>query len=179
MPVSVFEVIFGSIVSLLKGSFFVAIPLFFLILLGSIIRKKIEKELKWNWIFSAFFTTYFICSIGLIFVYFVPVIESLREQSLGEIPSTVAISFGTIVLAFLYNAFKVFFSALVLSLLLMPLELVGLYMHSFFLQKMKKAPRILVLALTVYAISIFSSFVILFIIPESVVGFIYLLFFGF
>jgi len=179
MSVSLFEIIFGSVVSLLKGSFFVAIRVFFLVLVGSAIRKMIEKELKWNWIFSAFFATYLICVTGLIIVYFVPVIESFREQSLGEIPSPVALSFDTIVLAFFYNVFKVFFSALVLSLLLMPLELVGLYMHSFFSQKLKKTLKILVLAITTYAISIFSSFVILFIIPESVVGFIYLLFFGF
>lgn len=179
MAASLPELIVASLLSLLKGGLFVAIPLFFLILIGSALRKRIEKELKWNWVFTAFFATYFICLLGLLAIYFAPGLEALREQTLGEVPASIAPSLGTVVMAFFYGVFKVFVSTLVLSLLLMPLELVGLYMHTFFAEKLKKAHPILVLALTTYAISIFSSVVVLFIIPESVTGFIYLLFFGF
>jgi len=179
MALNPIEDIVFSVIDLMRGSITVAIPLFFLLLVGQWLRKRIEKETKWSWMITALITTYLIIFVLLLVAFFLPFLIASQEQTLGEVPSIFAPSLTNLIAGFLFGVLRVALVAGVLTLILLPLEFVGAYFHEVVSKKLEKSPNWLKLLVTAYITSIFSSAIIIFFIPEAVTGFFYLLYFGF
>jgi len=178
MPINPLENLVFSIFDLLKGSIIITIPIFLLLLVGQKLRKRIESETKWNWLTSAFVATLIINFILLLVAYFFPLVTALQEVSIGQIPSVFAPSVTSLLGLFVFGVIWVGIVSVILSLLLMPLEFAGLFFYEFVSKKLKKQPDWVKLLATAYISAVFSSAVILFLVPEAITGFFYLLYFG-
>lgn len=178
MALNPIENIILSLIDLLRGSITVAIPLFILLLIGQKFRKRIEKETKWSWIKSSFAATFIIMFILMLLGFFYPFLAATQEQALGEVPSIFAPSLDIILLSFVAGIFKALIVALVATLILMPLEFVGLYFHEVISKKLGKQPEWLKLLVTAYVSSVFGSAIILFLVPELIPGILFYLYFG-
>ena len=171
--------LFFSLLALLKGALAPAIIIFFLALIGKAVRGAIEKEMKWKWLGSTLATTFVICWCLLLLVYFYPIITASQEQGLGLLPSPIAPQLPDVALSYIYGVLKVTLVAAVLCALLLPLELVGSYVHSTVEKRLGKLPSWLKLLASAYIVTLLASFIILFIVPQSVTGLLYLLYYGF
>jgi len=176
MVVELLASIIFSILELLKGSLIVAIPVFVFIFIGQKLRKKIAEQTSWSWFTSAIVSSFFIVFSLLLIIYFLPQF-STSFSPIGEVPSIFSGDFAAIITIYVASVLKVLFVALVLTVILMPLEFVGLYFHSVISKKLKKYPGWAKLLATAYASSVFASAIILFLIPEAITGFFYLLYF--
>ena len=71
MPENALLLLLYSVIDLLRGSLVVALPVFFMALAGSYVRRKISAETKWSWTMSALAATFFVSFILLMLAYFV------------------------------------------------------------------------------------------------------------
>lgn len=168
----------NSLLDLMRGSFFVAIPVFLLVIAGRFLRVKISEKTGWKWIGAAFAATFAILWLILLLAYFFPAITALQESNIGETPSIFAPSAGDIMLSYLYGLFKVTATAVVASFLLMPFEFIGLFIFESLAKNTPKLPDIAYLAITVYLACVVSAAVIIFLVPETINGVVYFFYFG-
>lgn len=178
MPASVPENLLFSLLGLLKGSLVVFIPVFILVLTGKALRKKIQSKTKWKWFPSALASTFILVWMLILIAYFVPFLEGLSEQSLGEIPASFAPPPAAILYSYVYGLARVTISAAVVCLILMPLEFAGLFVFESLSKRFPKSPEWIRLLATSYIAALFSSAVFLFIIPEAVTGLLFFIYFG-
>ncbi|MCR4335358.1 MAG: hypothetical protein NUV57_02365 [archaeon] len=178
MPLNPLENLLFSIIGLLKGSIIICIPVFILVLFGQELREKIEAETKKSWLITAFISTAIIIYILLLIAYFFPFIIASQELGLGEIPSIFAPDPVTLLISFIAGVLWVGVVTIVVSLLLMPFEFVGSYIHDVVSKKLGKKPQWLKLLISCYITSVFASAIILFLVPESITGLFYLLYYG-
>ena len=176
MSIGIIENILFSIIDLLRGSVNIAIPVFFILLVGQFLRKKIEDETKKSWLITAFVTTVLISFTILLIAYNLPFLF-LSTESVGEVPSMFASDFFVLVGVFVSSVIKVLFVSIVLSFVLMPFEFVGVFFHSVICEKLAKYPNWLKLLVTSYVSTVFASAVIIFLVPEAITGFLYFLYF--
>ena|SRR3989338_1344726 len=167
-----------SILDLARGSISVFLPVFIATLIGRLILKKTEKRMKWKWLSNAFAATFALLWIVILALYFYPVLTSLQETNVGETPSVFAPSATTLAASYVYGLFRVTVSALVISLLLLPLEFIGLFIFESLLRRFPELPEIANIALACYLTSAISAAIILFIIPEAPTGIFYFIFYG-
>ncbi len=174
------EILVFSVLDLLKGSFIAAVPIFVIILAARWLLGKIQKKTKWNWLFCAFAATYAVLWVMLLFVYFIPFLLGLNQSISvqGEIPSVFAPPSGSYLMSFLYGLFKVTIAAAVISLLLLPLELIGSFIFEWVNKRLPKAHPLLGLFITTYLASIVGVAILLFIIPEAVTGVLFFIYYG-
>ncbi len=171
--------IFFSSITLLKGAIVPAFIVFALVLVGGRLRQVIEKETKWKWVLSTLATTFVVSWCIALLAYFYPIITASQEHGLGLLPSSIAPSLGDLVASYLYGVLKVTLVAAVVALLLIPLEFVGVYIHSVVDRRLAKLPAWVKLLATSYLTTLIASFIILFIVPEAVTGILFLLYYGF
>ena len=172
------ELFIFSILDLLKGSLFLAIPIFLAMLAGKWLREKISKKTKWSWLLSALAATYGIVWVLVLILYFTPFLLALQESGLGQVPSMFAPPAGAVAASYISGLFKVTISALVISLLLMPLELIGAFINEFVNRKLPKANPLASLFITAYIASFVCAAIILFIIPEAITGLLFYIYYG-
>ncbi|MFH1390934.1 MAG: hypothetical protein ABIH20_01340 [Candidatus Diapherotrites archaeon] len=178
MPINPLENLLFSIIGLLQGSIIVCVPVFILVLFGQELREKIEEETKKTWMTTAFIATIIMVYILLLIAYFLPFITASQEIGLGEVPSIFAPDPLTLLISFIAGVLWVGVVTIVVSLLLMPFEFVGAYIHEVVSKKLGKKPEWLKLLITSYLISVFASAIILFLVPEVITGIFYFLYYG-
>ncbi|MEM4262040.1 MAG: hypothetical protein QXI10_03680 [Candidatus Diapherotrites archaeon] len=174
----VIESLITSIIGMAKGSFYVSIPVYLLVIIGNFIKNKVQESGIKSWLASSFIATNLVLFVILFLAYFLPVISSLQENEIGIIPSTIAPTPTTILSNFLWGVIKVILATLLLSTILMPLELIGSYIHSKIVTKFPKLNNYIRLYLTSLICSFLGSLIVLFIIPELPTGFFYFLYFA-
>lgn len=168
-------IIFG----LIQGSFILAIPLFFILLLGLFIKKKLSEAFAMNWLMSSFIVTFIFSLAFVCFIYFYPIIISIPQQTIGNIPSalqpTTAEWFGF----WFYIFAKLLAVSLIISLILMPFILIGSFLLEKFnsIKSLKKLPSFARLFLALFIMLIFFSGLILYLFYWIPIGLIQLLYF--
>src|SRR3989344_4484011 len=118
MPENALLLLLYSVIDLLRGSLVVALPVFFMALAGSYVRRKISAETKWSWTMSALAATFFVSFILLMLAYFVPFIFALHELPVQNVPEIFSPEPGNLVLAFVAGVVRVAIVSAVLSLIL-------------------------------------------------------------
>ena len=179
MAISPIENLVFSLIDLLKGSIVVAVPLIIFLLIGKWLGKKVAAKTKRSWTVNAMITTFIISWSVVLLMYFAPYIFALQELSIGEVPSFFSPAPASLLLSFVYGLVKVSLVSALLSILLLPLELIGLFVFESISKRFPKYSETARLAATAYVMAVFSSLVIIFIVPEAIAGFFYLLYFGF
>ncbi len=171
--------LFFSALALLKGAAIPAVPVYVLALLGLRARDTIGREMKWKWTASTLAVTFMLCWGAALLAYFYPLVLAAQEQGLGLLPPGIAPSQETLAASFIYGIFKVTLVAALAALLLLPLEFIGSYIHSVVREKLPKIPGSAQLLVSAYLTTLAGSFIVLFIVPQSVTGILYLLYYGF
>ncbi|HLC92705.1 MAG TPA: hypothetical protein VJH23_03285 [archaeon] len=172
------ELLLFSLLDLLKGSIVIAIPLFILIVIGKWLRERIQAKTKWTWLFSALAATFALVWTGILLLYFLPFLLALNESGIGEIPAMFAPSAGDVLASYIFGLVKVSVSAAVVSLVLMPFELIGAFIFEWVMKKRRKANKLVNLFIASYIASVISAAIVLFIIPEAVTGILFFIYFG-
>lgn len=166
-----------SFFDLAKGSAIVSIPVFVFVFVASLARKWLEKKYKWSWIKSSFVTTYFLVFSFVFVLYTFPIVQAFLEA--GEetvLPEFAPTPLEIIVPIFLQSA-RLLLVALILTLLLLPLEFVGLYLFEKISQRVRAAFSVR-LFLAVFLVTLFTFATVIFFAGWVFSGIIYLIFFG-
>jgi hypothetical protein len=171
-----FEILL-SIVSLIKGAFILSIPVFFIVLIASFLRKKIENYFKLQWFSSALITTiiFFLAIVSIL--YYFPFLLALNESRLGILPIEFQPTFFESFSAFLLSLIHVIIVAIVLTVLIIPIEFFGLFLTEALEQKFK-LNKLINLFVTVFCLTTIVSSIILFVFPWIVSGMIYFIYFS-
>ena|SRR3989344_559703 len=172
------ELLLFTIIDLLRGALVLSIPVFLLVFAGKWLREKIAEKTKWSWLISALASTYCLMWALLLLLYFFPYIAALGESNVGEVPSIFATTAGSLIESYVFGLVKVTISALVVSLLLMPFELIGAFIYEWVNKKLPTQKPPVNLFITSYLVSLVSAAIVLFIIPEAVTGLLFYIYFG-
>ena len=167
-------------VDLLLTAIIPSIVVIVLAFLGLKVRDSIQKQLGWKWVSSTLVATSAVSWCVFLAAYFFPLITAMQEQGLGLLPSYLAPSAGAIAASFAYGLFKVTLTAIVTSVILLPLEFIGSYIYSEVSKKLgKKSSGFLKLAVSAYLTTLIGLAAMLFIVPQVATGLLYMLYFGF
>jgi len=133
----VFQVVF-SLIDLVKGTLF-NFPLpFILVLIGTFFRRKISEKFKLkSWMISSFISVYFLLSLILLLIYFVPVFFGLSESLIGLPPPNSGLSEIDLIASFLCHFFRLLVLGVVFSFVVMPFALFGSVVFSAVENKFK------------------------------------------
>ncbi|HLC78914.1 MAG TPA: hypothetical protein VJG83_00655 [archaeon] len=167
-----------SILNLLKGSLSIVLPIFILAFIGKWLNAKIRKATKWSFIVTALLSTFALLWVLILIAYFYPILTSLQESGIGQVPSVFAPTLGELATSYAYGLFKVTISSLVISLILLPFEFIGLFVFESLHSRFKKMPEPIILLAACYLMSVVGAAIFLFLIPEAVSGIIYFIYFG-
>ena len=163
---------------LLKGSFLVSIIVFVFVFIAIFVRTALAKKYKLNWFKSSILTTYFLVFSLVLVLYIMPVIDILITPATGIILPELQPTPVELLIPFVLQFARLLVIALMLTLLLMPLEFIGIFLFEKISEKFKFAYSIR-LFLTVFAVSVFTSAFVLFVAPWSIAGILFLIYFGF
>ncbi|MFH1587108.1 MAG: hypothetical protein ABID38_04585 [Candidatus Diapherotrites archaeon] len=172
----IIKIIF-SIVDLLKGTIIFTIPIFVLVLISIYVRKRIAEKFKLNWFLSAAVITYILLFIITFVFYFLPFVSSLWETQIGTIPEAFANSFLEMAVSTLFVLIRHILVVAVLTILVLPLEFVGVFLLEKFEENWPKGGYLNVLIAT-FLMVLITAVIVLFIIPWSWVGVFFLIFFS-
>ncbi len=185
MPLNLLLNLLFSLIDLAKGSLIFSIPVYLIVLIGVFLRRFFEKKYKLNWFKSSLAATYLLMFALPFFLYISFPAASFGEVTIGEIPYT-ARPIGELVFPIILSFIRLLVVAAVLTLMLLPLEFVGVFIFDkqikrLALIKSKKWSKLnyfINLYISVFILSLFTAFVILFLFPWILPGVIYLIFFG-
>ncbi|MFH0714824.1 MAG: hypothetical protein V1847_03165 [Candidatus Diapherotrites archaeon] len=180
-----------QILSVLLYSLLLAVPVCAIAWIGSLLRKRISKKWKISWIFSTAISTYVLVLIGVVALFAFPALSvgsvqdtlpaDVNEQIIFEggqavdAPLSPEASVGNSFVSFLYNALRLLVVALVLTLLLLPLEVLASF-ASDALEK-RKAPFLLQVYVASF-VGVLIAFLVLIVFPWLQTGLLYYIFFG-
>ncbi|MFH0955349.1 MAG: hypothetical protein V1777_04570 [Candidatus Micrarchaeota archaeon] len=164
----------SSLFSLLVGTILYCLPIIAIVLLVSPLHRFFSKRYKQSWLRSALFTTYLVVLVVLIFAYFVPAGIGVRESDLGTVPQALQSGLGEQLFAYGLILIRILALALFFSLLLLPLEFLGVFFFEWFSPKTKN-PLVAKIG-AVWLTVLVTTVVILFLIPWAIPGLIYLVY---
>ena len=172
-PVSI---LFG-IIDFARITVIIAIPVFIIALLALEARKALEKKFSLSWIQGAIVTTYLAVTIILIFLYLVPYYLAWQESEIAKqtAPSILALTTADIATAIIFAAAKILASAVVLTILLLPLEFFAAFVSDKL--KEKKIPGIGKTFIAAYCSCALAA-IIAFAFPWIIVGIFYMIYWG-
>lgn len=163
----------SSLATLVIASIQFAVPMILLVLLVSPLHRFFSRQFK-SWLKSTFAATYLVFLVLLIIAYFVPAGLGIRESALGTMPEALSATLFEQVLGYLFILVRLLVLTAFFSVLVLPLEFLGIFFFEWFSSKTKNglAAKILAVWLTVLV----TTAVVLFLIPWIVPGLLYLIY---
>ena len=167
-----------GVLELLKGSFFIALQAWVILLIANYLRKKLPGLKSWSWIKSSAATAY-LAVLALVNVVYILPILSVAGKATSTLPDvlqpTLLESLGELVL----QEIRLAVVALVLAAVLLPLIVVGDFIFEW-LQRRFGWNYFLPSLVSAYAITVVAMAAILFTGNSWVItGIFYLILFGF
>ncbi|MFH1256250.1 MAG: hypothetical protein V1494_03060 [Candidatus Diapherotrites archaeon] len=178
MAENIAGLVFASIFEFLKGSFINSIPLFIIVLFGMWLKEKLKRKYRLSWVKSVFAATFIICLALIAFANLQPWFFALGEQTAGTAPPVISETILDSVFFAAATLVLFFLKALVVSLVLLPLEFVGAFVSEA-IEKKFKWHSLARLYISVFVMTAIASALILFAFPWILTGIIYLVFFTF
>ncbi len=166
-----------AVIDLLKGAFLVSIPAFAFVFIAVLVRKALAKKYKWNWFSSSLVTTYFLVFSMTLVLYITPYFDATAGLAPQVVPPELQQTPAEFFAPFAAQFARLLIVALLLALLLMPIEFIGLFLFEKISERLHFAYSIR-LFLATFLVSLFCSFIIIFVAPWIITGILYLIFFG-
>lgn len=166
-----------SLLAILWGTLVFSVPAFIAALACTFLYKWISKKLSLKWFKASLITTYICVFVVLLVFFFTPLLTTAFQQAVPDLAPDESYSGEELLALFFVSpvmlVIKLLAAALVISLLLMPLELIGSALFSW-LQKKKKLyyvnAFISVFAATLAAVLVILAFPW---IPAGILYFVY------
>jgi hypothetical protein len=142
------------------------------------------KKYKFSWLSAAALTSYVFTAIIVFAIYFTPVLQSLGQSTMGEVPEMFQPSAQEIAGQILGVPARLLIVSLFVALLLMPLEFVGSFIYDSLGKKYPKLNHYIRAFAAVFCATLFAWFLILFVFQmilgiDLITGLLYLIFYGF
>lgn len=169
--------LFLSIVDFLKGSFIYSIPVFLFTMVAIVAQRLIVKRFKLSWVSSTILVTFFMVLSLVTALYLLPIIRAFQEPSY-TLPPELEPLLEEKVYSFLLQAVRILAVSVVLSLILLPLELMGAFVFDWLSKKTNWTFLVLVYA-SIFVTVVLSAYFAFFVFPFAIPGIIYLIFYGF
>ena len=166
-----------SVFDLLKTSLFVSVPVFFIAVLAGMLHSKLSKKLEMSWVKVSFISTYLTVTLLIFFLYYAPLwlvppdFKGVVPMEFQPSPQALLLSFASTVLALLLKA-------LVIALLVIPLELFAALVFSWIDKRYEKLHTAVKIFAAVYATVAMVLAFILFIAPWLPLALVYFLYGG-
>ncbi len=177
MAFDVLSVALG-IMDLLRIALIISIPLFLASIPALLFKNWLAKKFSLSWIQSALITTYLAVTIILIFLYLFPYYLGFSESILAKQipPSMLAITPADIAVAIFLTILKILVNALILTIILLPLEFFAEFASDKL--KEKKFPQLAKNFVIAYCTGLLATIIILFVFPWIISGIVFLLYWG-
>lgn len=177
MALDAFSILFG-IIDLLFIALKLAIPVFLVSLAALWLKKKLSERYSLSWIKSALITTYLVIFVLLVILHLYTWFSGYFESSVAmqEVPGIFAITPAEILTGILFMAIKIFLTAIILTILLLPLEFFAEFVSEKI--KEKKMPSLLQTFIASYCTCLLTAIIVLFVFPWIIPGVFFLIYWG-
>ena len=162
MVLELISLLFWSTFDLLRGTLINSFYAFIFVIVGFFLRRFIAKRFAHDWFRSSILTTYLLVFL-LIFLMHLLILFPVLSYDVF-VPQEFRPSIAEAAAPFLTQIFNIAAAAFVLTFLLMPLELIGLYVYesAFGGRKINTAIRLFV---AVFACTLIASILAIFVFP--------------
>jgi len=171
-------ILLNSIFDLLKGSFILSIPLFVVLYILNIIRKKFADRFSLSWIISCLIITFLSYFIFLLVIYFLPTFQSMAEHDLGVIPKYLIPPMEDWLGFYVTKIVKLIFVAAIFTVLSLPFLILGSLIETITQAKFKKMHKAISFFAAVFAMTTLLAALILYIFYWIPLGIIHLIYFS-
>lgn len=114
-----------SIIDIVRGAFFLSIPLFIAVFLGSFLHKKLAEKFKLSWFNSALITA-LIFSLALVSIaYLFPLFYSFQAEDLGVKPPELQPDLSDYLQLASISIYKVLAGSIIVTVMALPFVLLG------------------------------------------------------
>jgi len=167
-----------SIFNLLKTSLFVAIPVFVLALATSAIQSRLSKKFGLSWVKTSFISTYLLITLLIFFLYFFPLLL-IPANLKGVVPVEFQPSAQSVLFYNLFTVISLLIKSLIVTLLVIPLELLTAILFSLIDKKFEAVPRLAKFFAAIYAVVVLVIALVLFLFPWVLLAMVMMIYGGF
>ena len=177
MVLEILSNIFNTLLTFFLSALILSIPGIILAFFGKIIYSKISEKFSLSWLKGVVATTFILVIFFVFLIYFLPIADAFLKVNEGIAPLVFQEEPLELLLFYIYTLMRLLFAALIITLLLIPLQIIGSLVHDWALNK-RKLPILVSLYLTVFS-ACFIGFVIFITLLQWVfLGLLYLIYFA-
>jgi len=177
MVLEILSNIFNTLLTFFLGALVLSIPGIILAFFGKIIYSKISKKFELSWLKGVLATTFLMTVFFVFLAYFLPIIDAFLKVNEGIAPIVFHEDPLTLLLFYIYTILKLIFAALIITLILTPLQIVGSLVHDWTLNK-RKLPILVSLYLTVFSACFIGFVIFITLFQWAFLGLVYLIYFA-
>lgn len=166
-----------SMLAFLRGVFIYSIPVFLFTMVAAIARRMTARRFKLSWIASTAIATFFMMLSLTTALYLSPIIQAFQEPSY-TLPPELEPTLSEKAYFVALQTIRLLAVSVVLSLLLLPLELLGSFVFDA-LSKKTGWPFVVRVYAGVFATTLLAAYFAFFVFPFALAGIIYMIFYGF
>ncbi|MBU0662602.1 MAG: hypothetical protein ABH854_04125 [Candidatus Diapherotrites archaeon] len=178
MPLNFLMDILLSVISLLWGSILVSIPAFILVAIASFARRKIATRYKLGWLKSGAIASYILVLLLIFVLYYSPLLLSLGQETAYAYPAELAPSAAESLSALALGVLRLFFIAVVLTTIIIPLEILGAIIFDALAARFPKLNHWALTYAATLAVTFIAAVLLIFIVPWAFAGILYFIFYG-
>ncbi|MFH1224836.1 MAG: hypothetical protein V1676_03455 [Candidatus Diapherotrites archaeon] len=168
-----------SLFTLAKGGVICSILVFILVAPAMPVRSAIARHYKFGWLKSSAITSYLFVLVLVSAAYFYPLLAAMGEGAQTAYPDGLAPAPVENAAAFALSLIRVAAVAFVITLIIMPLVVLGAVLFDALSKRRKKANRHALVYVSVLAVTLASCAAVIFLLPWVPLGVLYLIFYAF
>lgn len=184
MAMDIVSDILLSLFGLLQGSLVTSVPVFVLVLLGSLLKEKIQKKYpSLKWLQASAVSTFILLFVLIFIMYYSPVVSSIGQETIGTIPPQLSPDLTTFILTNLFVFLRLVFVVAVLTLIILPLELIGSFIHDSLKGRFPELNRLIIIYASVFASTVIAALLAIWLLPlvlgiDVITGVLFFIYFG-
>ena len=177
MVLEILSNIFNTLLTFFLAALILSIPGIILAFFGKIIYSKISKKFELSWLKAVLVTTFIMVVIFVFVIYSFPIAEAFLTINEGIAPSIFQEQPSDLLLFYIYTILKLLFAAVIITLILTPLQIIGSLVHDWALNK-RKLPILVSLYLTVFSACFIGFIIFITLFQWAFLGLLYLIYFA-
>lgn len=177
MVLEILSNIFNTLLTFFLAALILSIPGIILAFFGKIIYSKISEKFDLSWLKGVFATTFILTVVFVFLAYFLPIADAFFKVNTGITPSIFQEEPLELLLFYIYTIMRLLFAALIITLLLIPLQIIGSLVYDWALNK-RKLPILVSLYLTVFSVCFIGFVIFLTMFQWVFLGLLYLIYFA-
>ncbi len=177
MVLEILSNIFNTLLTFFLAALILSIPGLILAFFGKIIYSKISEKFSLSWLKAVFATTFVLAVFFVFLAYLFPLADAALNVNDGIKPLVFQEASLDVLLFYIYTIMKLIFAALIITLLLIPLQIMGSLVYDWALNK-RKLPILVSLYLTVFSACFIGFVLFITLFQWAFLGLLYLIYFA-